>query len=405
MNGRQVRRSFTMRNPTSFLKEEYEDLVKNQLDWKLQNLESSSSPQSIVNGKKVLMLCSNNYLGLTNHPKLKKAAIDAIEKYGVGSGSVRAIAGNMDIHIKLEERLAKYKHAEASLTYSAGFTANQGLIPQLADQGDLIISDQLNHGSIIDGVRLSKAERAVYKHCDTDDLSRVLDEAEKKNYRRILIITDGVFSMDGDIAPVDGIVKVAEEHGAMIYVDDAHGDGVLGEKGRGVTSHFNVEGRVHIEMGTFSKAFGVAGGYVAGSRDLINFAFNKSRSWLLSGSAPPPVAAACMAAIDVVENEPQHLENLWKNTRYFKKGLKDTGFDIGQSQTPITPVIVGESSLAKKLSARLFEEGVFALPIVFPMVAKDKARLRTMMNAALKQEHLDYALSKFEKIGKELKIV
>ena len=394
-----------MRNPTSFLKEEYGDLVKNQLDWKLQNLESSSSPQSIVNGKKVLMLCSNNYLGLTNHPKLKKAAIDAIEKYGVGSGSVRAIAGNMDIHIKLEERLAKYKHAEASLTYSAGFTANQGLIPQLADEGDLIISDQLNHGSIIDGVRLSKAERAVYKHCDTDNLSRVLDEAEKKNYRRILIITDGVFSMDGDIAPVDGIVKVAEEHGAMIYVDDAHGDGVLGEKGRGVTSHFNVEGRVHVEMGTFSKAFGVAGGYVAGSRDLINYAFNKSRSWLLSGSAPPPVAAACMAAIDVVENEPQHLENLWKNTRYFKKGLKDAGFDIGQSQTPITPVIVGESSLAKKLSARLFEEGVFALPIVFPMVAKDKARLRTMMNAALKQEHLDYALSKFEKIGKELKIV
>ncbi len=394
-----------MRNPTAFLNEEYEELVKNQLDWKLQNLESSSSPQSIVNGKKVLMLCSNNYLGLTNHPKLKKAAIDAIEKYGVGSGSVRAIAGNMDIHIKLEERLAKYKHAGASLTYSAGFTANQGLIPQLADQGDLIISDQLNHGSIIDGVRLSKAERTVYKHCDTDDLSHVLDEAEKKNYRRILIITDGVFSMDGDIAPVDGIVKAAEEHGAMIFVDDAHGDGVLGDKGRGITSHFNVEGRVHVEMGTFSKAFGVAGGYVAGSRDLVNFAFNKSRSWLLSGSAPPPVAAACMAAIDVVENEPQHLENLWKNTRYFKKGLKDTGFDIGQSQTPITPVIVGESSLAKKLSARLFEEGVFALPIVFPMVAKDKARLRTMMNAALKQEQLDYALGKFEKIGKELKIV
>jgi len=394
-----------MRNPTSFLNEEYEELVKNQLDWKLQNLESSSSPQSIVNGKKVLMLCSNNYLGLTNHPKLKKAAIDAIEKYGVGSGSVRAIAGNMDIHIKLEERLAKYKHAEASLTYSAGFTANQGLIPQLADQGDLIISDQLNHGSIIDGVRLSKAERGVYKHCDTNDLARVLDEAEKKNYRRILIITDGVFSMDGDIAPVDGIVKLAEEHGAMIFVDDAHGDGVLGDKGRGITSHFNVEGRVHVEMGTFSKAFGVSGGYVAGSRDLINFAFNKSRSWLLSGSAPPPVAAACMAAIDVVENEPQHLENLWKNTRYFKKGLKDMGFDIGQSQTPITPVIVGESGLAKKLSARLFEEGVFALPIVFPMVAKDKARLRTMMNAALKQEHLDYALDKFKKIGKELKII
>jgi glycine C-acetyltransferase len=394
-----------MRDPVGFLKAEYEQLVNNQLDWKLRNLESSSSPQSIVDGKKVLMLCSNNYLGLTNHPKLKKAAIEAIEKYGVGSGSVRAIAGNMDIHIKLEKRLAEYKHAEASLTYSAGFTANEGLIPQLADEGDLIISDQLNHGSIIDGVRLSKAERAVYKHCDTDDLARVLDEAENKNYRRILIITDGVFSMDGDIAPMDGIVKEAEGHGAMTFVDDAHGDGVLGEKGRGVTSHFNVEGRVHVEMGTFSKAFGVAGGYVAGSRDLINYAFNKSRSWLLSASSPPPVAAACMAAIDVIENEPQHLENLWKNTRFFKKALKNLGFDIGQSQTPITPVIVGESGLAKKMSERLFEEGVFALPIVFPMVAKDKARLRTMMNAALKQEHLDFALSKFEKVGRELKII
>lgn len=394
-----------MRDPAAFLKQEYNNLVENQLDWKLHNLESSSSPQSTVNGKKVLMLCSNNYLGLTNHPKLKKAAIEAIEKYGVGSGSVRAIAGNMDLHIKLEEKLARYKHAEASLTYSAGFTANQGLIPQLADEGDLIISDQLNHGSIIDGVRLSKADRGVYKHCDADDLARVLDEAEKTTHRRILIVTDGVFSMDGDIAPVDRIVELAEEHGAMTYVDDAHGDGVLGEKGRGIASHFNVEGRVHVEMGTFSKAFGVAGGYVAGSRDLVNYAFNKSRSWLLSASAPPPVVAACMAAIDVVENEPEHLENLWKNTRYFKKALKDLGFDIGQSQTPITPVIVGESSLAKNMSGRLFEEGVFALPIVYPMVARDKARLRTMMNAALKQEHLDYALNKFERTGKELKII
>lgn len=394
-----------MRDPVGFLRTEYENLVENQLDWKLRNLESSSSPESVVDGKKVLMLCSNNYLGLTNHPKLKQAAIEAIEKYGVGSGSVRAIAGNMDIHIKLEKRLAQYKHTEASLTYSAGFTANEGLIPSLADEGDLIISDQLNHGSIIDGVRLSRAERAVYKHCDADDLARVLEEVEKKSYRRILVITDGVFSMDGDIAPIDKIVKLAERHGAMTFVDDAHGDGVLGEKGRGVTSHFNVEGRVHVEMGTFSKAFGVAGGYVAGSRDLINYAFNKSRSWLLSASAPPPVAAACMAAIDVVENEPQHLESLWRNTRFFKKVLKGLGFDIGQSQTPITPVIVGESGLAKKMSERLFEEGVFALPIVFPMVAKDKARLRTMMNAALKQEQLDLALNKFEKVGKELKII
>lgn len=400
-----VRGQSEMRDPVGFLKQEYELLVRDQLDWKLRILQSSSSPKSIVDGKEVLMLCSNNYLGLSNHPKLKRAAIEAIEKYGVGSGSVRPIAGNMGIHMKLEERLARFKSTEASLTFSAGFTANQGLIPQLADEGDLIISDELNHGSIIDGVRLSKADRAIYKHCDTDDLARVLDEAETKNYRRILIITDGVFSMDGDIAPVDKVVKVAESHGAMIYVDDAHGDGVLGERGRGITSHFKVEGRVHVEMGTFSKAFGVVGGYIAGSRNLINFAFNKSRSWLLSASSPPPVAAACMAAIDVVENEPQHLENLWKNTRYFKKSLKDLGFDIGQSQTPITPVIVRESAVAKKMSTRLFEEGVFALPIVYPMVAKDKARIRTMMNAALNQEHLDYAIKTFEKVGRELKTI
>jgi len=387
------------------VKEEYELLVKSQLDWKLRILASSSSPRSIVDGEEVLMLCSNNYLGLATHPKLKKAAIEAIKKYGVGSGSVRPIAGNMDLHMKLEERLAKYKHTEASLTYSAGFTANQGLIPQLADEGDLIISDQLNHGSIIDGVRLSRADRAVYKHCDADDLARILDESEKKNYRRILIITDGVFSMDGDIAPVGQIVKSAEEHGAITYVDDAHGDGVLGEKGRGITSHFKVEGHVHVEMGTFSKAFGVAGGYIAGSRNLINYALNRSRSWLLSASAPPPVAAACMAAIDVVENEPQHLESLWRNTRYFKKALRDLGFDIGQSQTPITPVIVGESSTARKMSERLFEEGVFALPIVYPMVARDKARIRTMMNAALEQEDLDCALNAFEKVARELSII
>jgi len=394
-----------MRDPASFLKQEYEQLVRDQLDWKLRILQSSSSPKSIVDGKEVLMLCSNNYLGLSNHPKLKKAAIEAIEKYGVGSGSVRPIAGNMDIHMKLEDRLAKFKHTEASLTFSAGFTANQGLIPQLANEGDLIISDELNHGSIIDGVRLSKADRAIYKHCDADDLARVLDKEEAKNYRRIMIITDGVFSMDGDIAPVDEIVRLAEQHGAMTYADDAHGDGVLGEKGRGITSHFKVEGRVHVEMGTFSKAFGVVGGYVAGGRDLINYAFNKSRSWLLSASSPPPVAAACLAAIEVVESEPQHLENLWKNTRYFKKALKDLGFDIGQSQTPITPVIVGESAVAKQMSTRLFEEGVFALPIVFPMVARDKARIRTMMNAALQQEHLDYAINTFERVGKDLRII
>ncbi|MGQ9551243.1 MAG: glycine C-acetyltransferase [Candidatus Bathycorpusculaceae bacterium] len=397
-----------MRNPTAFLREEYEELVKNELDWRLRVLQGPSTPWCTVDGKKVLMFCSNNYLGFSNHPRLREAAVKAVQTHGAGSGSVRPIAGNMDLHIELEQRLARFKTAEASLVYQTGFAANAGLIPQLAGKGDLIISDELNHGSIIDGVRLSHAERAVYKHTDMEDLQRVLDEAEKRSpaYRRILIITDGVFSMDGDIAPLDEIAKLGAEHGAMVYVDDAHGEGVLGEGGRGIVSHFKLgRDKVHVEMGTFSKAFGVVGGHVSGSMNLINFAYNKSRTWLLSGSHPPAVAAACIAAIDVLETEPQHVENLWKNTRYFKKAMKDLGFNIGFSQTPITPIIVGESSLAKKLSARLFEENIFALPIVYPMVARDKARIRTIMNAALTREDLDFAINVFEKIGKELHII
>ncbi|OGD44435.1 glycine C-acetyltransferase [Candidatus Bathyarchaeota archaeon RBG_13_46_16b] len=397
-----------MRNPTAFLRQEYEDLVKNELDWKLRILQGPSTPWCKVDGKKVLMFCSNNYLGLSNHPKLKEAAIKAVQTHGAGSGSVRPIAGTMDIHIELEKRLAKFKHADASLVYQTGFAANAGLIPQLVGKEDLIISDELNHGSIIDGVRLSHAERAVYKHSDVADLQRVLEETEKHSppYRRILIITDGVFSMDGDIAPLDGVAKAAAEHGAMVYVDDAHGEGVLGEGGRGIVSHFKLgRDRVQVEMGTFSKAFGVVGGHVSGSRDLTSFAYNKSRTWLLSGSHPPAVAAACIAAIDVLENEPQHVKTLWDNTRYFKKAMKDLGFNIGKSETPITPVMVGESSVAKKLSTRLFEEGLFALPIVYPMVARDKARIRTIMNAALTKQDLDFAIGAFEKIGKELHII
>jgi len=397
-----------MRNPTSFMRDEYEDLVKNALDWRIRILQGPSTPWCNVDGKKVLMFCSNNYLGLSNHPKLKEAAIKAVQTHGAGSGSVRPIAGTMDIHIELEERLAKFKGADASLVYQTGFAANAGLIPQLASKGDIMISDELNHGSIIDGVRLAHAERAVYKHSDTQDLERVLTETEKHDppYRRIMIITDGVFSMDGDVAPLDGVAKLGAEHGAMIYVDDAHGEGVLGEGGRGIVSHFKLSrDKVQVEMGTFSKAFGVVGGHVSGSQDLRNFALNKSRTWLLSGSHPPAVAAACLAAVDVLEKEPQHVKALWENTRYFKKAMKDLGFNIGNSTTPITPVIVGESAVAKKLSIRLYEEGVFALPIVFPMVARDKARIRTIMNATLKQEDLDFAIRAFEKIGKELHII
>ena len=397
-----------MRDPTSFLKQEYDDLVRQELDWKLKILGGPSTPWCIVDGKKVLMFCSNNYLGLSNHPKLKEAAVRAVETHGAGSGSVRPIAGNMDLHIELERRLAKFKEAESSLVYQTGFAANAGLIPQLAGKGDVIVSDELNHGSIIDGVRLSAAERRVYKHADVADLQRVLDEVEKASppFRRILIITDGVFSMDGDIAPLDKVAALGAEHGAMVYVDDAHGEGVLGKGGRGIVSHFDLpRSKVQVEMGTFSKAFGVVGGHVSGSRDLVNFAYNKSRTWLLSGSHPPAVAAACLAAVDVLENEPQHVQRLWDNTRYFKKAMKDLGFDIGRSETPITPVMVGESGKAKKLSSRLYELGVFALPIVYPMVAQGKARIRTIMNAALTKEDIDFAIGAFETASRELAII
>ncbi len=387
-----------------FLREEYMALEKSGLDWRLRTLQGSSAPHCIVDGKNVLMFCSNNYLNLTNHSRLKEAAKTAIDTHGVGSGSVRAIAGNMDLHLQLEKRLAAFKHAEGALVYSTGFAANAGIIPQLTGEGDVIISDELNHGSIIDGVRLSSAEKTIYKHCDVSDLEKVLKETRGK-YRRTLVISDGVFSMDGDIAPFDKIVKLASEFGAITYVDDAHGDGVIGEKGRGIASHFQIEGEIDIEMGTFSKAFGVVGGYVSGSEELRRFALNKSRTWLLSASHPPSVTAACIAALEVVENEPEHLENLWKNTSYFKKELMRMGFDIGKSQTPITPVIVGESSVAQKMSTMLFDEGVFALPIVFPMVARDKARIRTMMNAGHTRADLDTALAAFDEIGRKLKVL
>lgn len=392
------------RNPNAFLKEEYNNLVKNNLDWKLHILETGSTPHSIVDGKKIIMLCSNNYLNLSNHPRLIKGAIDAAKKFGAGSGSVRAIAGTMKLHIEVEKRLAKFKGTESSLIYQTGFAANSGLIPQLVDKGDIIISDELNHGSIIDGVRLSKADRAVYKHRDMGELEKVLKDADKK-YNRILIITDGVFSMDGDIAPMDKIVKIAGKYGAMTYVDDAHGEGVIGPDGRGIGAHFGIEGKIDVEMGTFSKAYGVVGGLIAGSQDLVNFAYNKSRTWLLSGSHPPAVAGAQLAAIDVLETEPEHVKKLWDNTKYFKKELASLGFNTGNSETPITPVIVGESSKAKELSNRLFDEGVFALPIVFPMVARDKARIRTMMNAGLTKKDIDLTLEKFEKLGKKLDII
>ena len=393
-----------MRDPVAWMRDEYESLVAQSLDWRPRTLQGPSAPRSMVDGKEVIMLCSNNYLNLSTHPKVKRAARDAVKTHGAGSGSVRPIAGTQDLHLELERKIAHFKNREAALYYVSGFAGNSGLIPQLAGDGDAILTDELNHGSIIDGVRLTKAQRFIYKHKDMSELEKVLKEVDPK-FKRILIISDGVFSMDGDIAPVGEIAKLGEEYGAMVYIDDAHGEGVLGEGGRGVASHFHVEDKVHVELGTFSKALGVVGGYVAGSNDLRNYALNKSRTWLLSASHPPAVTAACIAAVDVLETEPRHVKRLWSNTRYFKKQLKSLGFDIGQSETPITPVMLGDSAVAKKFSDRLYEEGVFALPIVFPMVARDKARIRNIVTAGLKRDDLDFALTAYEKVGKELGVL
>ena len=385
------------------LRSQLEGLDRDDLLWRIRTLQSPSAPRAKVDGKNVLVLCSNNYLGLANHSKLKQAAIAATRKYGAGSGSVRVIAGTMDLHLKLEKVLADYRRAEASITFQSGYATNAGTILSLVDERDLIISDELNHGSIIDGCRMTKAARRVYKHKDMNDLEKQLQDTD--HFRRVLIITDGVFSMDGDIAPLKQIVDLAKERQAITYVDDAHGDGVLGENGRGITNHFHLEGKVDVDMGTFSKAFGCVGGYVVGSKDLCSYLQNKVRSYLLSGSQPPSVPGACIAAIQLVQRSPGLVKKLWDNTRYFKKGLKDLGFDTGNSETPITPVMVGESGKARKLADSMFKLGVFVLPIVYPMVAKDKARIRTIVTSAHTKKDLDEATDAFEKAGREMALI
>ena len=391
------------RNPTAFLKETYNELVDNNWDWRPKTLEGPSTPRCMVEGKEVIMLCSNNYLNLSNHPRLIKAAQDAAGKYGAGSGSVRPIAGTMDIHLEVEKAVAEFKGTEDCLIYQTGFATNAGLVPQLVGKGDIVISDALNHGSIIDGVRLTKADRGIYAHKDMGELEKVLIDADPK-YNRIMVVSDGVFSMDGDVAPMPDILKLAQEYGAMTYVDDAHGEGVLGN-GAGIGKHFGIEGKIDIEMGTFSKAFGVVGGLAAGSTDLRNFALNKSRTWLLSGSHPPAVAAAQLEAVRVLQEEPEHNRRLWENTEYFKKEMGSMGFNTGFTETPIVPVITGPSDLAVKLSEGLWNEGIYALPIVFPMVARDAARIRNMMNAGHTKEDLDEAIAAYEKVGKQLGII
>ena len=394
------------RNPLAFLDAEIEQLKAKGLYRRLRVVQSEQRSRCVIDGREVITLSSNNYLGLNTHPKLRQAALDAVERYGAGSGAVRTIAGTMTLHEQLEARLATFKHTEAVLTFQSGFTANTGVIPILAPDGATIVSDALNHASIIDGIRLTKADRKIFPHADTDALRETLREVRRTDANgTILVITDGVFSMDGDIARLPEIVEAAEEADAIVMVDDAHASGVLGRNGRGSVDHFDLHGRVHVQVGTLSKAIGVLGGYVAGAQSLRTVLEHRARPFLFSTSHPPAVAAACIAAVDVLEEEPELIERLWENARHFKAGLERLGFETGHSETPITPVIVGAGALAHRLSDRLFDEGVFAMGIGFPTVPEEKSRVRTIVTAEHSREELDTCLDAFERVGRELAII
>jgi len=388
---------------TQFLADELDQMRRQGLFRPLRVLDTAQDTEVVVDGKRVLNLSSNNYLGLTTHPRLKTAMIEATEKWGAGSGAVRTIAGTMTVHEDLERRLADFKHTEASLVLQSGFTANLGVLQSMVKEGDVIISDELNHASIIDGIRLSKAERSIFKHRDMDDLERHLAMHREKRVK--LVVTDGVFSMDGDIAPLPAIVERAERFGALVMVDDAHASGVLGKNGRGSVNHFGLDGRVDLQMGTLSKAIGVLGGYVAGPQSVRDFLIHRARPFLFSTSHPPGVAAACIAAIDVLLAEPERIDQLWKNTARFKAGLKRLGFETGASETPITPVIVGKGAVAMDFSDRLFKLGVFAQGIGFPTVAEGRARIRTIVTSVHTDAQLDRALEAFASVGKELGVI
>jgi glycine C-acetyltransferase len=367
----------------------------------LRVLESESAPESRFDGRQVINLASNNYLGLTTHPKLREAALEATRKYGVGSGAVRTISGTMSIHMQLEERIARFKNVEACVVFQSGFAANAGTVAAILGPEDHIVSDALNHASIIDGCRLSKAKIHVFPHKDVPAADKILAGLSGAPGRKLLV-SDGVFSMDGDIAPLPGLVEIAERYGAIMMVDDAHSSGVLGRAGRGTVDHFQLHGRVHIQVGTLSKAIGVLGGYVCGSRDLIDFLYTRARPFLFSTSHPPAVAASCLVAFDVLEQEPELMENLWNNTRYFKKALSDSGFDTGMSETPITPIMVGEARRAVEFSRNLFEAGLLATAIGFPTVPEGKARLRTIVTATHTREQLDRAVEILSRVAKRL---
>ncbi|HZS51314.1 MAG TPA: glycine C-acetyltransferase [Bryobacterales bacterium] len=393
-----------MTNPLQYLTDELNELRNKGLYQRLRILGGEQLPVAEFDGRRVINLSSNNYLGLTTHPKLREAAIEATKKYGVGSGAVRTIAGTMSIHMALEEKIAAFKHAEACVVFQSGFAANAGTVAAVLGKDDVIISDELNHASIIDGCRLSRAAIRIFPHKDVAAAEKILAEAAQLPGRKLLI-TDGVFSMEGDIAPLPALVELAERYGAIMMIDDAHASGVLGKNGRGTVDHFGLHGRVHIQVGTLSKAIGVLGGYVCGSRDLIEFLYHRARPFLFSTSHPPAVAASCLAAFEVLEQEPELVQRLWENTRFFKKGLMQLGFNTGRSETPITPVIVGEATLAHQFSRELFEAGVFAQGIGFPTVPQGQARIRTIVTATHSRAELDQALATLEKVGKKLKII
>src|SRR3954465_3353225 len=396
-------------DPLSYLGKQLDELRQKGTHFKLRVLEDEQAPVCTFDGKKVINLASNNYLGLTTHPKLREAALEATRKYGVGSGAVRTIAGTMKIHMELEERIARFKNVEACVVFQSGFTANAGTVSAILGKEDFIVSDELNHASIIDGARLSKAKILVYRHKDIahaeEQLKSVADQPGHK-----LLITDGVFSMDGDIGPLPALCDVAEKYGAVMMVDDAHASGVLGRNGRGTIDHFKVHGRVDVQVGTLSKAIGALGGYVCGSRDLIDFLYHRARPFLFSTSHPPSVAATCIAAFEVLEQEPGRIDKLWENTRFWKKELGLLGFDIGgkttpASETPITPIIIGDGKLTMDFSRELFKEGVMGTGIAFPTVPEGKARIRTIMTATHTRAQLDKALEVLGKVGKRMGIL
>src|SRR5579862_8504441 len=393
-----------MSKALAYLSEQLENWRKAGTYQRLRELESACEPIARFDGKEVINLASNNYLGLANHPKLVEAEIEAAKHYGAGSGAVRTISGTMDLHMELEERIAKFKNVESCVVFQSGFAANAGTVAAVLTPEDHIVSDELNHASIIDGCRLSRAKIHVFPHKDHAAAGHILEQLDSVAGRK-LVITDGVFSMDGDIGPLPQLVEHAERHSAIMMVDDAHSSGVLGRNGRGTIDHFDLHGRVHIQVGTLSKAIGVLGGYVCGSRALIEFLYHRARPFLFSTSHPPAVAASCMAAFDVLEQESERIKNLWDNTKYFKQGLKAAGFNTGVSETPITPVIVGEARTAHALSAALFEEGVLATGIGFPTVPEGKARVRTIVTATHTRAELDRALEVFERVGKRLEIL